>query len=145
MVLLGTRLAQDSTSHGTQGGSRMETIKILLVDDDEDFVQSLAQRLANRELSADIAMDGVAAMQLVVNEVPDVVVLDLMMPGIGGMELLRHLKQINPQIQVVLLTGHGSDAARCEAMFLGAFAYLEKPVPIETLIQSIRAAYRVRR
>ena len=123
----------------------METIKILLVDDDEDFVQSLAQRLANRELPADIAVDGAAVMQLVINEVPDVVVLDLKMPGIGGMELLRHLKQIDPQIQVIFLTGHGSDAARCEAMFLGAYAYLEKPVPIETLVQSIRAAYRVRR
>jgi two-component system response regulator CpxR len=123
----------------------METIKILLVDDEVDFVQALAQRLANHDMPAEVAMGGEAAMRLVINEVPDVVVLDLKMPGIGGIEILRYLKQIDPQIQVIFLTGHGSDAVRYEAMFLGAYDYLEKPVQIETLIQSIHAAYRVRR
>lgn len=127
------------------GVTIMETIKILLVDDEADFVQTLAQRLAMRELPADVAMNGEAAMRLVTNEVPDVVVLDLKMTGIGGIEVLRHLKQIDPEIQVIILTGHGSDAIRYEVMFLGAYDYLEKPIQIETLIQTIRAAYQVRR
>ena len=117
-------------------------IKILLVDDEIDFVDTLANRLARRDLPAETAFDGEEALRLVTNEIPDVVVLDLKMPGLPGQYVLRHLKQVNPNIQVIILTGHGSEQARMDVMLLGAYAYLEKPVNIDTLIDTIRKAHQ---
>ena len=117
-------------------------IKILLVDDEKDFVDTLAKRLARRDLPVETALDGEEALRLVTNEIPDVVVLDLKMPGLPGHYVLRHLKQVNPNIQVVILTGHGSEQARMDVMLLGAHSYLEKPVDIDILIDSIKKAYQ---
>ncbi|MBW2647647.1 MAG: response regulator, partial [Deltaproteobacteria bacterium] len=119
-------------------------IKILLIDDEVDFVKTLSKRLERRNFPSNVALDGEQALQLVTNEVPDVVVLDLKMPGLSGQEVLRYLKKSNPDIQVIILTGHGSEQARLETLLLGAYKYLEKPVNIDTLIQSILEAYRAR-
>lgn len=120
----------------------MEDIKILLVDDEEDFVNTLSERLSLRDLASETAANGEAALQFVGDRLPDIMVLDLKMPGINGMEVLRRIKQFYPRIQVIILTGHGNDLDEAEARQLGVFDYLKKPVDIELLVERIRAAHR---
>ena len=116
--------------------------KILLVDDEKEFVQTLSERLKKRNLESAVVCDGEQALEFVENDQPDVMVLDLMMPGIGGIEVLRRLKRTHPNIEVIILTGHGSENEEQVATDLGAFAYLQKPVNIEVLAQAMRDAYR---
>lgn len=116
--------------------------KILLVDDEKEFVQTLSERLKKRDLESAVVSDGEQALELVEKDQPDVMVLDLMMPGIGGIEVLRRLKRTHPNIEVIILTGHGSEHEEQLAAELGAFAYLKKPVNIELLAQVMRDAYR---
>ncbi|MEW6427746.1 MAG: response regulator [Thermodesulfobacteriota bacterium] len=120
----------------------MNDIKILLVDDEEDFVRTLSERLSLRDLTSQAATSGEEAMRFVGDSLPDIIVLDLRMPGIDGMEVLRRVKQFFPAIQVIILTGHGNDLDEAEARRLGAFDYLRKPVDIELLVDRIRAAYQ---
>lgn len=120
----------------------MKEFKVLMVDDEEDFVQTLAERMKMRDLTPDLALSGEQALQRVQDDVPDVMVLDLKMPGIDGMEVLRRVRQAYPQVQVVILTGHGSEKDEAEARRLGAFAYLQKPVDMEKLIRTLREAYK---
>ncbi|MFH2218980.1 MAG: response regulator [Pseudomonadota bacterium] len=119
----------------------MKKIKVLLVDDEEDFVQSLSERIKMRELDSSVALDGEEALRLVDEEVPDVMVLDLKMPGIDGMEVLRRVKKAYPKVQVIMLTGHGSEKDETEARRLGAFEYLEKPTSIDILTKHIKSAF----
>ncbi|MBW1708413.1 MAG: response regulator [Deltaproteobacteria bacterium] len=119
----------------------MENFKVLLVDDEEEFVKSLSERLEIRELKSDMAFDGEQAMKQVSDEVPDVMVLDLKMPGIDGLEVLRRIKKHYPLVQVVILTGHGTDKDKAQAKKLGAFAYLQKPVDLEQLVETLKKAY----
>ena len=120
----------------------MKEIKVLLVDDEEDFVKSLSERIKMRDLDSDVALNGEEALKLVDDEVPDVMVLDLKMPGIDGMEVLRRVKKAYPKVQVIMLTGHGSEKDEKEARRLGAYEYLEKPTSIETLIKHIKRAFK---
>ena len=120
----------------------MQEFKVLMVDDEEDFVTTLAERMKMRDLSPDLALSGEQALQRVQEDVPDVMVLDLKMPGIDGMEVLRRVRQAYPQVQVVILTGHGSEKDETEAKRLGAFAYLQKPVDMEKLVKTLRQAYK---
>jgi len=120
----------------------MKEFKVLMVDDEEDFVKTLAERMKMRDLDSDVALDGEEALKFVQDQVPDVMVLDLKMPGIDGMEVLKRVKQAYPQVQVVILTGHGSEKDEAEAKRLGAFAYLQKPVDIEKLIRTLKNAYK---
>ncbi|MGO9567444.1 MAG: response regulator [Desulfomonilaceae bacterium] len=120
----------------------MKEFKVLMVDDEEDFVKTLAERMQMRDLDSDVALSGEAALQIVEDQVPDVMVLDLKMPGIDGMEVLRRVRKAYPQVQVVILTGHGSEKDEAEARRLGAFAYLQKPVDIEKLIITLKNAYK---
>ena len=89
-----------------------------------------------------MAYGGEEAIDLVDKDQPDVMVLDLMMPGIGGIETLRRIKRTHPNIEVIILTGHGSENEEQLAAELGAFAYLQKPVNIDRLAQVMRDAYR---
>jgi len=116
--------------------------KILLVDDEKEFVQILSERLQKRDLVSSVVYDGQQALDYVEKDQPDVMVLDLAMPGIGGIEVLRRLKQTHPGIEVIILTGHGSEREEQLAAELGAFAYLQKPVNIEALAEVMRNAYR---
>jgi CheY-like chemotaxis protein len=120
----------------------MKEFKVLMVDDEEDFVRTLAERMKMRDLDSDVALSGEEALQIVEGQVPDVMVLDLKMPGIDGMEVLRRVRKSYPEVQVVVVTGHGSDKDEEEAHRLGAFAYLRKPVEIEILIRTLRDAYK---
>jgi DNA-binding NtrC family response regulator len=117
-------------------------IKVLLVDDEKEFVQTLSERLQMRDLGSDVALNGEQALELVDDEVPDVMVLDLRMPGIDGLEVLRRVKKAYPEVQVIILTGHGSDKDAEEARRLGAYEYLQKPVDVEDLVPILRRAYQ---
>jgi len=103
----------------------MDDIKILLVDDEEDFIRTLSERLDLRDLGSKTALNGEQALGYVGEKEPDVMVLDLKMPGIDGMEVLRRVRQIYPNIQVIIQTGHGNDLDEAEARRLGVFDYLE--------------------
>ena len=118
-----------------------EEIKILLVDDEKQFVDTLAERLAMRGFTARVAYDGPQALKAV-EELTDVIVLDLRMPGMDGFEVLRNVKKSNPQVQVIILTGHGGDAEEQTAYRMGAYNFLKKPMDIDELLNSIRMAYR---
>lgn len=119
-------------------------LKVLLVDDEEDYVRTMAERMEMREVGSDVALNGEQALAMLEGELPDVMVLDLKMPGMGGLEVLEKVKKSHPNVQVIILTGHGSDAEEVEARRLGAFDYLKKPVDINDLMDRVRAAGRVR-
>ena len=120
----------------------MKKIKLLLVDDEENFVNTLAERLKMRDVPSKVVYSGEEALEAVKSEVPDVVVLDLRMPGIDGMEVLRKVRQTNPDVRIVILTGHGNEAVEEEAKKLGAFHYHKKPVEIDELLGTVKKAYR---
>src|SRR4030043_384607 len=114
--------------------------KLLLVDDERQFAQTLSERLRMREIGSGIAYERESALDMIKEEEPDVMILDLKMPGIDGIEVLKRVKQTNPRIEVIILTGHGSEADKELCMQLGAFAYLEKPVDVNLLSETIRKA-----
>ncbi|MDL1966333.1 MAG: response regulator [Candidatus Desulfofervidus auxilii] len=122
----------------------MEEIKILLVDDEKEFVTTLAERLQMRDLNLNIALNGEQALKIVKDEIPDVMILDLRMPGIDGIEVLRRVRKAYPEVKVIILTGHGTKKDEEEAKRLGAFDYLKKPVDIYTLIETIKKAYKTK-
>jgi two-component system response regulator CpxR len=114
--------------------------KVLLVDDEREFVQTLSERLLMRDMGSAVAYDGESALELIREDEPEVMILDLRMPGIDGIEVLRKVKETQPQIEVIILTGHGSEADKEVCMNLGAFAYLHKPVDIDLLSETIKQA-----
>ncbi len=115
--------------------------RVLLVDDEKEFVQTLSERLVLRDMGTAVVYDGEQALSFVEEEPPDVMVLDLKMPGIDGIEVLRRIKKDHPDIEVIILTGHGTEKDRELCMELGAFAYLQKPVDIEKLSITMKDAY----
>ncbi|UCD94854.1 MAG: response regulator [Candidatus Zixiibacteriota bacterium] len=120
--------------------------KVLLVDDEKEFVHTLSERLQTRHMEPSVVYDGEEALSFVSKDQPEVMVLDLKMPGIDGIEVLKKVKKDHPETEVIILTGHGSDRERQLAMELGAFAYLEKPVDINVLTETMTKAYaKIRR
>jgi len=116
--------------------------RVLLVDDEDRFRQNLARRLSLRGYTVDDVGDGEEAIRQVRRARPDVVVLDLKMPGLDGQTVLKEIKKIAPEVQVVILTGHGSIESATVTGRLDAFAYLEKPCETERLLEAIEAASR---
>ena len=114
--------------------------KVLLVDDEREFVQTLSERLIMRNMGSAIAYDGESALNLIREDEPDVIIVDLKMPGVDGLEVLRKVKETRPEIEVIILTGHGHEEDRQLCMELGAFAYLQKPLDINVLSQTIQKA-----
>lgn len=115
--------------------------KVLLVDDEQEFAQTLSERLNTRNYGSYPVFDGEQALDLLREDLPDVIVLDLKMPGIGGVEVLRKTKERNPEIEIIVLTGHGSGEEKEQCLELGAYAYLNKPVDISQLTELIDKAY----
>ncbi len=116
--------------------------KVLLVDDEQEFVQTLSERLISRQYGSYPVFDGEQALDCLKTDTPDVMVLDLKMPGMEGIEVLEKVKEMRPAIEVIILTGHGSEDDRNSCMKLGAFAYLRKPVDIKELTSVIDEAYK---
>lgn len=117
-----------------------EVPKLLLVDDEREFVHTLSERLQMRDMNSAVTYDGESALDMIADDEPEVMILDLKMPGIDGIEVLKKVKQTRPGIEVIILTGHGSEADRETCMSLGAFAYLQKPVDIDVLTATLKSA-----
>jgi len=118
--------------------------KVLLVDDEERFVKTLTKRLAERELDVVGVHSGMEAIEEVKKNAYDVVILDVRMPGLDGIETLQELKKISPGLEVIMLTGHASVDSAVEGMRLGAHEYLLKPCDIEELMEKIDGAYELK-
>lgn len=120
----------------TQG----EKIKLLLVDDEAGYVSVLAKRMARRNIHVTPALSGTEAIQILRSQTFDVVVLDLKMEDMDGIEVLKVFKKMEPSLPVIMLTGHGSETAAREGIQFGAHDYLIKPCDLERLIDKIRRA-----
>lgn len=114
--------------------------KVLLVDDEEDFLATLAERLATRGMKVSTATSGEEAVAKVEEQGFDLIILDLAMPGIDGLETLKRIKAKQPEAEIIILSGHGSIKTSIEAMKLGAEDFMEKPVNITELIDKISEA-----
>lgn len=119
---------------------RERPIKILLVDDEEEFASTLSERLELRGYEMRTASDGPTALGLVEEDPPDLILLDLVMPGPSGMEVLKTLSTRRPPIPTILLTGKGTVKDGIDGMRSGAFDFLPKPVSIEELVRRIEDA-----
>jgi DNA-binding NtrC family response regulator len=118
----------------------MSCERILLVDDEEAFVKTLGKRLTARGLRVETAGSGEEAVEQAKHQTFDVVVLDLAMPGIDGIETLKQLLAIDSDLQVILLTGHGSIEKAVEATKLGAVDFMQKPANLPDLLEQIQQA-----
>ncbi len=118
----------------------MPADRVLLIDDEKELLKTLAERLEVRGLVVETAESGEEALAIIEHADFDAVVLDLAMPGIDGIETLKRMHEIKPDLQVVLLTGHATVAKSIEAMKLGAVDLLEKPADIKDLLAGIEEA-----
>lgn len=117
-----------------------ERIKLLIVDDEAGYVAVLAKRMARRGIDVTSALSGSAAIQTLRKQSFDVTVLDLKMEDMDGIEVLKIFKKMDPEMPVIMLTGHGSETAAREGIEFGAHDYLTKPCDLEELISKIRKA-----
>ena len=118
----------------------MAETKVLLVDDEVEFTETLSERLKSRGLNVDSAKSGDEALKKISEVSYDAIFLDLAMPGMDGIETLRNLLSKNPDLQVILLTGHATIDKSVEAVKLGAKDFLEKPANIDKLLEKIKEA-----
>ena len=115
-------------------------LRILLADDEKEFVETLAERLGLRGHQVRVVYDGASAVAEVEKEPPQVMVVDWMMPGLSGEEVLRKIRASHPQVPVIVLTGHQAVDDNGQDPVSGAFMCLAKPVAFATLLDAITAA-----
>ena len=118
----------------------MNTFNVLFVDDEVDFLETLMKRMRKRLVNVSGVKSGQEALEFLDRNKVDVVVLDVRMPGMDGIETLRAIKQRHPLVEVIMLTGHASLEVAKEGMELGAFDYLMKPVNIDELLYKLQDA-----
>ncbi len=114
--------------------------KVLVVDDEQEFLDTLAERMRDRGMDVSTTTSATDALKKAEEESYDAIVLDLMMPEMDGLEVLKALKKKKPELQIVLLTGHATLAKGIEAMKLGAIDFIEKPADLKVLIEKIKEA-----
>lgn len=119
-------------------------IKLLIVDDEVKFLESIAQRLEMRDFDVTTASNGPDAVEIAKEEKFDLALLDLKMPGMDGQQVLEILKKEHKFLEVIILTGHGSVDSAVECTKLGAFSYLPKPYELDKLLEVLRQAYEAR-
>ncbi len=120
----------------------MNPCQVLLVDDEVQFVQTVAKRLRRHGLGVEGVHSGDDALNHLADHPTDVVVLDMKMPGMDGIEALRRIKARQPLVEVIMLTGHASVEAAIDGIELGAFDYLMKPVDFDNLLYKIQDAHK---
>ena len=120
----------------------MNNFNVLLVDDELEFLATLVKRLTKRGLNISTAKNGEDALKIIGEKVIDVVVLDVRMPGIDGIQTLREIKKKDPLMEVIMLTGHARLEVAIEGMELGAFDYLMKPADIDELFYKLQDAFK---
>ncbi len=118
----------------------MDRLQVLFVDDEEELVSAVVERLQLRGIEALGATTGSDALKLIEENAYDVIAVDVKMPGLGGLEVVRRVKERQPNLQVVLLSGHGSRDDAEEGRRLGAYDYVEKPIDINIFIDILRKA-----
>ena len=118
----------------------MAQIRVLLVDDEEIFVQSILKALERRGMAVRGAPNGIAALEILGEQDFDVIVLDVMMPGMDGVATLKSIKELNPAMPVIILSGHIGIKQVSEALKSGAAEILLKPCSVEALVTSIENA-----
>lgn len=123
----------------------MRDFNVLVVDDEEEFRDLTVKILMKRGLNARGAESGQKALEIIKSSPIDVVLLDVKMPGMDGIETLRQIRVLKPLVEVVLLTGHASVESGIEGMKLGAFDYLMKPIELEPLLEKLGFAYEKKR
>ena len=133
-ALMGDRMMSEKDN------SREKKIKVLLVDDEIGFADILAKRLGKRGMAVTPVYTGTEAIQTIRKNDFDVAVLDLKMEDMDGIEVLKIFKKAYPEMEVIMLTGHGSEKAAKEGIEYGAFDYLTKPCEMEDLVKKIRKA-----
>jgi DNA-binding NtrC family response regulator len=114
--------------------------KVLLIDDEQDFMDVLAERMRNRGMQVSTTTSPIEALDKAAEENFDAIILDLMMPEMDGLEALTRLREKNPDLQIILLTGHATVEKGIEAMKLGALDFLEKPIDLQALNAKIQEA-----
>jgi len=119
----------------------MEKFKILVVDDEQDFLETIIKRLKTRGIDAAGVESGYKALEFLEGQDVDVMILDVKMPGMDGIETLREIKKKKPLVEVIMLTGHASVESGIQGMQLGAFDYVMKPVALDELLEKVRQAY----
>lgn len=124
--------------------SKTRKMKVLVVDNETEFASTLAERLRLRKIKAESVYSGAEALAAIPRFLPDVIMLDIQMPDMTGLEVLERVKAIDSTIEVILLTGHGSFDAGITGMELGAFDYIVKPVDLIQLMEKIAEAYKKR-
>ncbi len=120
-------------------------IKVLIVDDEQDFSETLAERLRMRNIDCDFVTSGVKALTRIKQDRFDVVLLDVLMPSMNGIETYREIRKLNNELQVVMLTGHAKIETAIDGMKDGVYDYLLKPVIFEDLVKKIEMAYQRKR
>ena len=123
----------------------MSQTKVLLVDDEVEFVLALAERLQLRNYYVNTANNALEALGIIYKDPPDVIVLDLKIPGMDGLETLKTIKKFDPAIEVIMLTGHGDVRSVEEGMKSGACEYIMKPIDIGELTSKIDKAHGKRK
>jgi DNA-binding response OmpR family regulator len=116
--------------------------RLLLVDDDEMFVEYLSRRLINYEYDVTSCLSGEEALEKVRDSDFDVIIVDVLMPGIDGIETLREIKKLKPLTEVIMLTGRASPESGVDGMKLGAYDYLRKPFNTKELVSKIGDAFK---
>ncbi|MCL2789422.1 MAG: response regulator [Desulfobulbus sp.] len=119
----------------------MNTLRVLIVDDEDDLRETIVKRLNARKIQTEGAASGINALEILKDKDFDVIVLDVKMPGMDGIETLQHIKKLKPEIEVIMLTGHASLEFGLKGMQLGAFDYVMKPAPLNELLDTIGQAY----
>ena len=117
-------------------------IKVLLVDDEKEFVDALAERLEIRDFEILKAFDGDEALGKIADTDVDVVILDVQMPGKDGLATLREIKKAKPMVEVIMLTGHATVPSAIEGLQTGAYDFLMKPTETKDLVSKIALAYK---
>ncbi len=121
-----------------------DNIKLLVVDDEERFLQTLTKRLSMRGFDVTPVNRGADAVKVADQQSFDLALVDLKMPGMSGEEVLEAIKEKHPDMEVVILTGHGSIDSAVECTKLGSYTYLQKPCETEELLQVLKDAYHKR-
>ncbi len=122
-----------------------DRINLLLVDDEVGYVNVISNRLAKRNINVTKSLSGTEGIQALRKQDFDIAVLDLKMEDMNGIEVLKIFKKMDPDMPILMLTGHGSKQAAKEGMEYGAFDYLTKPCDLEKLLEKIREAVSLRR
>jgi DNA-binding NtrC family response regulator len=120
----------------------LKEIRILIVDDEQDLLDTMSKRMRKRGMIVHASSNGLDALELIQKEPIDVVLLDVRMPQMNGIDVLKRIKEIDPMMAVVMLTGHASIESAVTGMEYGAFDYLIKPVDFDSLCYMIEDAYQ---